>query len=386
VDAFILGQAGGSEDVARPIAGASLLVRQIEWLRACGAARVIVNRVGRGASLDAASLSEEALGMQVVWIPSADPLDGPELARRVGARAGIVALVRHALLGDVDLRPFADHAARIGVNVTVQVGPLGVDLIHPGGPSRETTTIDGSGWMRIVRSEGDAQDLTEDLLMGRARGVEIRGSEVSKGVWTSRGAVVAEGARLVAPCYLGRDSFVAGGATAGPGAVLGERAVVEQGAVVTHARIEDGVFVGQGLVVSRSRAVNGRLVRHDGVEIDMADPLLVGSSPDLSIGARLAAALTKAALAVPASVAPGSASRVMRVLDRIARGSASWIGVPSDGDDEAALFDVEPALVPAGATEDMRTAARALYLAKKSPALDASLLVGLLMARSGEPS
>jgi NDP-sugar pyrophosphorylase family protein len=382
MDAFILGASGGTDDLARPIVGAPLLVRQIEWLRASGARRVVVNRVADAASArDLGSPDEAKIGVEVVWIPSAEPLARAELARRVGLREGIVAVLAHAVVGDVDLRPLAAQATRTGADVTVRVGDLDLELWHAGEGLRERVTVQAAGWLRLVGSERDAQVLNEDILMGRVVGIEVRGSEIRKGVWTSRGAIAVDGARLEPPCYLGPDSFVASGAVIGPGAVLGRHAVVEQGAIVTHARVADGVIVGRDVVVSNACALDGKLLRYDGVEIELDDSLLVGSAVSVSLGSRLAAGVALVAVFLPA-LAFGRAARATSSLGRVVWGSGAWVGLRPQEGDELPVFDIESQLVPSDATDEVRAAARAFYLAKKSPGLDARLLAGLLVRHS----
>jgi NDP-sugar pyrophosphorylase family protein len=386
MDAFILGGKGGTDDLARPIVGAPLLVRQIEWLRASGADRVVINRVADGSLTgDLGSPDEAKIGVSVVWIPSAEPLVREELARRVGLREGIVAVVDHALVGDVDLREAADQATRSGADVTVAAGPLSVELWHAGDVPRARVTIEAAGWMRLVRSEREVQLLNEDILMGRLTGIEVRGSEIRPGVWTSRGAIAVEGARLEPPCYLGRDSFVASGALVGPGAVLGQRAVIEQGAKVTHARVADGVIVGRDVMVSNACALDGKLLRYDGVEIELDDSLLVGSAVSVSLSSRVAAGVAMVAVFLPA-LAFGKAARATSSLGRVVWGSGTWVGLRSRGSEAPPVFDIESQLVPADATEEVRAAARAFYLAKKSPGLDARLLAGLLVGHSPKVS
>jgi NDP-sugar pyrophosphorylase family protein len=386
MDAFILGGQGGTDDLARPIVGAPLLVRQIEWLRASGARRVVINRVADGSSArDLGSPDEAKIGVQVVWIPSGEPLLRAELARRVGLLDGIVAVIQHAMIGDVDLRTAAAQALQTGSDVTVQVGALAVDIWHAGDGLRESVTVEAAGWMRLVRSERDAQLLNEDILMGRAAGIEVRGSEIRDGVWTSRGAIAVDGARLEPPCYLGRDSFVASGALVGPGAVLGQRAVVEQGAKVTHARVADGVIVGRDVVVSNACALDGKLLRYDGVEIELDDSLLLGSAVSVSLGSRVAAGVAMVAVFLPA-LAFGRAARATSSLGRVVWGSGTWVGLRNRSSDPPPVFDIESQLVPADATEEVRAAARAFYLAKKSPGLDARLLAGLLVGHSPKVS
>jgi hypothetical protein len=379
--ALILGTAaaGGSDDLARPIAGAPLLVRQLEQLRAVGVTHAVINRVADVPL--AASLrgdATRATGVHVTWIPSAAPLDRRELARRAGLREVPVLVIPHGRVGDVDLAPAFDHAARTAEDVTVRAGGLTIDVWHPGPSPRAHATLDAKGWLADVHGEATAQALTEDLLLGRRAGIEIRGSEMAPGVWTSRGATISRGAIVEAPCYFGPGAFVADGARVGPGAILGEGAVVERAASIRHARVADRVVVGNGLRLERACAQSGMLVAHEGDSMDLDDPLLVGERRSVAAPSRLAAAAAVGAIA-PVALAFGGAPRTaLRRLARVVTGSGTWLGVRGD-DPDAAVFDIEHLLVPTRARDDERAAARAFYQSQKSVSLDARLILAMLI-------
>jgi NDP-sugar pyrophosphorylase family protein len=214
-----------SSDLARPIAGAPLLARQLEHLRANGVVHVVINRVADEAAPP--SLRGDALnvGVAVTWIPSAEPLDRLELSRRAGLDDAPVVVLTHCRLGDVDLREAIALARSSGDDVIVGTQPLTIDIWHPRETPRGRRVVAANGWMLDVDDEARAQWLVEDVLLGIRAGIEVRGSEVAPGVWTSRGALVSRGATVEAPCYFGPDSFVADGAFVGPGAILGAASV-----------------------------------------------------------------------------------------------------------------------------------------------------------------
>jgi hypothetical protein len=378
---------GASLDLARPIAGAPLLVRQLEWLRGAGVTRVAINRVAeeplpRG-------LGERSLrhtSVEATWIPSARPLGPSELAERVEHEDGPVIVVPHARLGSVDLRAGWQVAAETGEDVWVTCGPLRVWVAHLGGARRVTRRIALAGWMQEVTSEPVAQSLSEQVLLGQRQGIEVRGSAIAPGIWHARGALAVRGAVLLAPCYLGRGSLVAERAQVGPGGLLGEHAIVEEGARVVHGRVAPGVVVGQGVLVQEACAMPGRLERHTGAVVELADPLLLGAPADGDWVPRLAAALALSAVGPLAALWGGAAREWARRLARVVDGRGRWLDALDGGEQESAVFDVLPFLLPPGAGPEERRAARALYARRKSLALDARLLaVWLLGAGTARP-
>ncbi|HQP39688.1 MAG TPA: hypothetical protein PLI95_31105, partial [Polyangiaceae bacterium] len=104
--AFILGsdKADSTADLARPLAGAPLLVRQLEWLAAAGIEEVAVNRVATTPLPSELSCDELcSVGLKVLWIPSGSPLGVRELADRVGSHERPVVVVPHGVLGAASL-------------------------------------------------------------------------------------------------------------------------------------------------------------------------------------------------------------------------------------------------------------------------------------------
>lgn len=379
---IVLGAVGGAIDSARPIAGAPLLVRQIEWLRAQGVSSVIVNRVVDASSSSSAVTAEvAATGAAVTWIPSAAPLDHAELARRAGVD-GVVVVIPHARLGDADLGGAIALATETGDDVRVHAAGLDVDVVHLGRSATSRRVLESGGWMRDVADEATCQALNEAILLGQVHGVVVRGTQVRDGIWKARGAVVIDGAQLTPPCFLGRDSFVAEGAIVGPGAVLDERAVVERDGRVAHARVAAAVVVGQGIALSHALASDGKVHKHRGGEIDFDDPLLVGQRATPALAPRLGAAIAVAALSVPAALAGGRIARAVHALGRVVEGCGSWVGVSESDAEASVVFDVESQLVSDDASEEAREAARAFYRAKKSLGLDVKLVAGLIADRA----
>jgi hypothetical protein len=381
--AFILASAreDSTRDLLRPIAGAPLLVRQLEWLSAAGVTHVTVNRVASEPLPPAMGVIElSQTGVHVTWIPSARPLELPELAARVGPVNAPALVLPHACLGDLDLRAAVTLARDCREDVAVVCDDQAVSVRHLDKGPRPQRTIDGEGWLLQVLGEATAQNLVEQVLLGVRKGIVIRGTEVSPGIWRARGALAVEAAVLQPPCYLGENAFISERAVVGPGAVVGECAIIESAARVVHARVAPHVVVGQGVVVQHACAMPGRIVRHAGRDVDIDDPLLLGvQGASGNHLARLLAALALGALAPAAVVLGGRPAQLAHRVARIMEGTASWIGVRDGFDPDAVALDVLRLLVPPDAHEEERTAARALYARNKSLGLDAKLLAGWLL-------
>jgi len=366
--------ADASRDLARPIAGAPLLARQMEHLRANGVTHVVVNRVANESAPP--SLREDALnvGISITWIPSTRTLDRQELARRAGLEGELVVVVPHGRLADIDLSEGIALANATGDDIEVGESSAAITLWHVTRQPRDVRVIPANGWVADIVDEASAQALTEDVLLGRRTGIEIRGSQIAPGIWMARGAIVSRGATVDAPCYFGPDAFVAQGAHVGPGAVLGASSVVESGARITHARVDDKVVVGNGLAVENAHLTSEILTPHAGVPIRMDDELLVSSRRTSTFPARIAAAAALGVVAPAAIAFGGDALVIARRLARIVSGRGAWLGVRED-DPHAAVLDVEQMLVREDAHDEDRALARTLYRSTKSASLDARLLL-----------
>ena len=76
------------------------------------------------------------------------------------------------------------------------------------------------------------------------------------------------------------------------------------------------------------------------------------------------------------------ATRVVRRLARVVDGSGQWVGVRDGEDGDAVVVDVLPLLIPPDAQDEEMVAAKAVYERTKTLALDAKLLVGLIVGAS----
>jgi hypothetical protein len=376
-------RATADDDLARPIAGAPLLVRQLEWLRRAGVSRAIVNRVPH-APLPV-ELSAEALlrtGVAVTWIPSAEPLEAKDLARRAGLKGVVACAVPHATLGDVDLGEAFAALASTREEVHLVSGACRIHVQVLGEPRATATPVSRvlvrEGSLRELSSEADAHAWVEALLADPAtRGVAVRGTRVAPGTYRARGSRVEPGATVIGPCFLGPDTLVAKRAVVGPGAVLDAGAVVDSGARVVHARVGAGVVVGRSVSVERACALPGRLVFHAGRTAMIDDPLLLGaraSAPE-RLG-RLAAAAALS-IATPALLFDPEAAALVRRLARVACGSGAWLGERDGSDPDGVVFDLAPRLAPPRASDAERAVAGALYARSRSWRTDLLLLAGV---------
>ena len=366
-----------SHDLARPIAGAPLLARQLEYLRANGITRVVINRVADETAQPSLRSAALNVGVAIAWIPSTHPLGRVELALRAGLADVPVVVLAHGRLSSVDLGVATALARQTGDDIVIGDEPGAIEIWHAGKTSRGRQNIAANGWIVDVLDEATAQSFTEDVLLGRRAGVEVRGSEITPGVWAARGSTVSRGAHVEAPCYFGPNSFVAAGARVGPGAVLGDGAIVESGARIVHARIADGAVVGQGLDVARTYVATGMLIPHGGEAIVLDDELLVGGRRSSTIPSRLAAAAALGVVAPAAIAFGGGALAVARRLARVVAGKGTWVGVRGD-DPDSVVLDVEDMLLPPDAQEEDRSAARAFYRSTKSASSDARLIFASL--------
>jgi hypothetical protein len=264
---------------------------------------VFVNRVA--SAPPPAALSAEALagtGVRVTWIRSLSPLSPRDfVARAAPGDDEPCCIVPHALLGNVDLAGAFALARETGADVKVWCRGACLDVSVPGDRERPLRAIAAPGWLTTIRDEKTAHALVEATLAGRVRGIEVRGTPTSPGVFRARGSGVAQSAVVTGPCYLGPDSYVAAGAQVGPGAVLDAGAVVERGAEVSHARVAANVVVGQGVRVTGGCVHAGRIELHDGPVLSLDDDLLVGRRGGASVLASFAG-MAQAAFSGPASL------------------------------------------------------------------------------------
>jgi len=84
--------------------------------------------------------------------------------------------------------------------------------------------------------------------------------EVAPGIRVGWQSVVASGACLVAPCWIGEKVRIGADATIGPNAVVEDRAVVESRAIVTNSVVGPETFVGTMTEITDSFACGDLLI------------------------------------------------------------------------------------------------------------------------------
>jgi NDP-sugar pyrophosphorylase family protein len=95
-------------------------------------------------------------------------------------------------------------------------------------------------------------------------------------VWVGTDSHVSPGARLRAPCWVGRHVFVGAGAVVGPNAVLEDGVIVEPSAEVAHSWVGPDTFVGQLGHIVDSLAWRDILINcRTGSIAQVADPFLL---------------------------------------------------------------------------------------------------------------
>jgi carbonic anhydrase/acetyltransferase-like protein (isoleucine patch superfamily) len=125
----------------------------------------------------------------------------------------------------------------------------------------------------------DFRKLAIDAFLGRSS-LRPAGREVKPGVWLDNGARVHKGARLVAPCYVGRDTRVHAGAVITRCSNLERNCEVGQGSLVSDASLLPHTMCGKGLDIST--AIVDRLDFIDlgrNVIVHIEDPNLISDVP-----------------------------------------------------------------------------------------------------------
>lgn len=401
MDAVIFCKRGRSTS-SWDIAGAPMLVRQLEWLRRLGCARIAVeidpSHNAWKALFDA--LDEHPIGAGVERVISAEPLGPAGVAARAGFGEAPYIAISTAVLGDCSLdalvelgpghkgmlRPMAGLEGCVGADVLL------LDDAHPA----VVAAVDVDGWGVVIRDRADANALGAKALARELPSIVVHAHERSPGVWVARGAVLSDEATLRAPLFIGASAIVNDGATIGPDAVIGARAIIEPRATVASAIVEADTIVGEGVLLERCTAQGATIVDWaTNARATIDDPLIV--APREARSRSLLSSLV--ALCLLVVIAPLSlASRPLRPLREallgLVRGERCWVGVASAPDRAASgsslarmadsapvgVFSIEQGLYALDATEDDRRRARAWYALSKSASVDLGLLVGAARA------
>jgi hypothetical protein len=284
-----------------PIAGRPLILRQLQWLRACGFDQVAVEVPdGADGSEVARCLQEDPLGWDVVPVATDAPLPPAEVARRAGFPEDVIVLGMQAdSLGGGDLAQIyllaSSLVAKRGTgpsgDLVIQLPPPAflprpfgdLSLLLLGACRGMGQVATGNGWGTSVRCAADAIALGAAVLEGRMRSLApwllIHAAERSPGVWVARGGRIETGAKVVPPVLVGAGALVRSGAQIGPRVYLGDRAVVERGAVLADALVAPATIVGEG-VTAESVLLTPAGIRHaerDGAFLPIEDPLILAS-------------------------------------------------------------------------------------------------------------
>jgi len=97
--------------------------------------------------------------------------------------------------------------------------------------------------------------------MSRARTPDRVGvKELMPGIYADLRAHVSADAKLQAPCWLGKNVYVGGGASVGPMTIVEDGSLIESGATVSHSFVGPDTFVGKLAEISESFAQGATLV------------------------------------------------------------------------------------------------------------------------------
>ncbi len=125
-------------------------------------------------------------------------------------------------------------------------------------------------WSDIGDLEQNRQT-QHDILAGKIK-VEVEGEEISPGVWVGDGSVIAPGAKLWSPVFIGSGCQIENGAVVGPYTVVGDRVALLVRCSVKHSIIWHnsqigrevelrGATVGRKVVISpKARLFEGSVV------------------------------------------------------------------------------------------------------------------------------
>ena len=126
-----------------------------------------------------------------------------------------------------------------------------------------------------------------DVLRGHVQ-AHVGGFEVAPQVWLGEGAIVEQGASVVAPCFIGAHARVETDCVVGPGTVLGSNVVLRRGARVVGSVLDASVYVDTGseitsALIGRSCELRARVRVAAGAVI--ADECVLGE--EVQVNARV---------------------------------------------------------------------------------------------------
>ncbi|HVV02027.1 MAG TPA: hypothetical protein VHH88_11735, partial [Verrucomicrobiae bacterium] len=97
--------------------------------------------------------------------------------------------------------------------------------------------------------------------MPRARTPDRVGiKETQPGVWTCRNSQISPEARLIAPCWIGKNTFIGAGAVVGPNAIVEDGSFIESFATISNGLVGAETFIGQCSELTGKLALADRLI------------------------------------------------------------------------------------------------------------------------------
>ena len=287
------------------IAGQTLLVRQLQWLRDNGITRVVIEVAG--GQLPSARrgwlLSDDPLLTECTILPTEHPLG----VRRLALRAGIpddevvIALPADVLAQGELADPLLPGRYAMEAPSGLETSPVAITVatcVESALPSRPH-----DGWALRVGTPRQAHALSCAALLGSAPGILIHGAEVTPGVWLGRGARVADDAQLRAPVLIGPDARVFSRAEVGPRVTVGRASIIERDAQLGDCSVAPNTLVGEATRARGAYLCEGRMTTlSDGTVTLIDDPLVltrVQPPARVAPGSRLFGLLLLALLLIP---------------------------------------------------------------------------------------
>lgn len=260
-----------------PIAGQTLLGRQLEWLRGQGITDVALDLSPSDVAVAEWLDTNFELSRNVVRVESAKYMRSDDVAARAGfPRDEPYVVVMGDLLVAAPLSAILLAHGRTSMTVSLRGRGDMLDgmlrIVVPGSPSRCVHAP--LGWGCFILHHGDALEVSAMLLRGCTSDLVVHGSEVAPGVWAARGAVIERGAVVRPGVLLGPGVIVCAGATVGPDVIVGANTVIESDVRLSNAVVD------ARLTVNHLAVHYGRIAR-SGVHHLQSDELLehLGAAP-----------------------------------------------------------------------------------------------------------
>jgi hypothetical protein len=135
-----------------------------------------------------------------------------------------------------------------------------------------------TGYVNALANAADFRRLVQDALHGRC-GIRPVGNEVEPGIWLGDGARIERSANVLAPAYIGANSWVRSSCAISGASAVEKQCEVDCATSVGDCCILPGTYLGMGLNVSNAIVGVGKLFHLGrGVELEMNDGRLIGST------------------------------------------------------------------------------------------------------------